>query len=99
VFYGKNFDSFATLDYVDPWCRSWTSLGSRGGPVEDDLILSVGTRGRGKGEFANPQGVAVTSTGRILVSDSNNQCVQVGLISTHSYTGEMCRDLKHFEAY
>jgi tripartite motif-containing protein 2/3 len=45
--------------------------------VEDDLILTVGTRGRGKGEFANPQGVAVSSTGRILVSDSNNQCVQV----------------------
>ena len=57
--------------------RSWTSLGSRGGPVEDDLILSVGTRGRAKGGFANPQGVAVTNTGRILVSDSNNQCVQV----------------------
>lgn len=57
--------------------RSWTSLGSRGGPVEDDLILSVGTRGRGKGEFANPQGVAVSPNGRILVSDSNNQCVQV----------------------
>ena len=59
------------------YSRSWTSLGSRGGPVEDDLILTVGTRGRGKGEFANPQGVAVSSTGRILVSDSNNQCVQV----------------------
>ena len=45
--------------------------------MDDDLILAVGNRGRGKGEFTNPQGVVVLSSGRILVCDSNNQCVQV----------------------
>ena len=45
--------------------------------MDDDLILVIGSRGRGKGEFTNPQGVAVTSTGEILVCDSNSQCVQV----------------------
>jgi len=57
--------------------RSWNSLGSSRNTMDDDLILAVGTRGRGKGEFTNPQGVAVLGTGRILVCDSNNQCVQV----------------------
>ena len=45
--------------------------------MDDDLIMAVGNRGRGKGEFTNPQGVAVTITGDILVADSNTQCVQV----------------------
>ena len=40
-------------------------------------ILIVATRGRGRGEFTNPQGVAVTKEGDILVADSNTQCVQV----------------------
>ena len=57
--------------------RSWTSLGSSRNTMDDDLILAVGNRGRGKGEFTNPQGVVVLPTGRILVCDSNNQCVQV----------------------
>jgi len=57
--------------------RSWTSLGSSRNTMDDDLILAVGSRGRGKGEFTNPQGVVVLNNGRILVCDSNNQCVQV----------------------
>ena len=35
--------------------RSWTSLGSSRNTMDDDLILAVGSRGRGKGEFTNPQ--------------------------------------------
>ncbi|XP_013787373.2 tripartite motif-containing protein 2-like [Limulus polyphemus] len=49
----------------------------RRNPIEDDLILRIGTRGRGKGEFANPQGVCFTESGFIVVADSNNQCIQV----------------------
>ena len=37
----------------------------------------MGTRGRGRGEFLNPQGVAVTLKGDLLVTDSNNQNVQM----------------------
>ena len=51
--------------------------------MDDDLVMVIGSRGRGKGEFTNPQGVAVTSSGEILVCDSNSQCVQV-----FSATGE-----------
>ena len=57
--------------------NSWNSMGSSRNLMDDDLIMAVGNRGRGKGEFTNPQGVAVTSTGDILVADSNTQCVQV----------------------
>uniref|UniRef100_A0A8C4DTK2 RING-type E3 ubiquitin transferase n=1 Tax=Dicentrarchus labrax TaxID=13489 RepID=A0A8C4DTK2_DICLA len=49
-------------------------------PIEDDLIFRIGTKGRNKGEFTNLQGVAASSSGRILIADSNNQCVQVQLI-------------------
>ena len=45
--------------------------------MDDDLIIAIGSRGRGRGEFTNPQGVAVTNAGEILVCDSNSQCVQV----------------------
>ncbi|XP_030837060.1 tripartite motif-containing protein 2 isoform X1 [Strongylocentrotus purpuratus] len=45
-------------------------------PIEDDLILTIGTHGRNKGEFTNPQGITSTASGRILVTDSNNQCIQ-----------------------
>lgn len=38
----------------------------------------TGSRGREKGEFTNLQGISTSSTGRIVVADSNNQCVQVG---------------------
>ena len=39
------------------------SQGSRTNPAEDDLLLRVGARGRARGEFTNPQGVACTSNG------------------------------------
>lgn len=39
-------------------------------------ILFSGTKGRNKGEFTNLQGVAA-SQGKVLIADSNNQCVQV----------------------
>ena len=45
-------------------------------PVEDDLLCRVGTKGRNKGEFTNPQGIASFKT-KILVADSNNQCIQI----------------------
>lgn len=37
---------------------------SRNNPIEDDLILKIGSRGRGKAEFTNPQGVAVSASGK-----------------------------------
>ncbi|KAG5848441.1 hypothetical protein ANANG_G00098490 [Anguilla anguilla] len=46
-------------------------------PIEDDLIFRIGTKGRNKGEFTNLQGVAASSVGKILIADSNNQCVQI----------------------
>uniref|UniRef100_A0A8C1ZH86 Tripartite motif-containing protein 2 n=1 Tax=Cyprinus carpio TaxID=7962 RepID=A0A8C1ZH86_CYPCA len=52
-------------------------------PIEDDLIFRIGTKGRNKGEFTNLQGVAACSEGKILIADSNNQCVQI-----FSNTGE-----------
>lgn len=47
--------------------------------VTDAVLVdgSSGTKGRNKGEFTNLQGVAASSCGRILIADSNNQCVQV----------------------
>lgn len=38
--------------------------------------MFLGTKGRNKGEFTNLQGVA-TSVEKVLIADSNNQCVQV----------------------
>lgn len=52
-------------------------------PIEDDLIFRIGTKGRNKGEFTNTQGVAASLDGKILIADSNNQCVQI-----FSNTGE-----------
>ncbi|KAJ8368548.1 hypothetical protein SKAU_G00085760 [Synaphobranchus kaupii] len=46
-------------------------------PIEDELIYRVGSRGREKGEFTNLQGISASSNGRIVVADSNNQCIQV----------------------
>ncbi|XP_066574065.1 tripartite motif-containing protein 2 isoform X1 [Amia ocellicauda] len=46
-------------------------------PIEDDLIFRIGTKGRNKGEFTNLQGVAASTVGKILIADSNNQCVQI----------------------
>uniref|UniRef100_A0AAX7U6A8 Tripartite motif-containing protein 2 n=1 Tax=Astatotilapia calliptera TaxID=8154 RepID=A0AAX7U6A8_ASTCA len=59
-------------------------------PIEDDLIFRIAltakedvkcslhcTKGRNKGEFTNLQGVAASSQGKVLIADSNNQCVQI----------------------
>ncbi|XP_043548534.1 tripartite motif-containing protein 2-like [Chiloscyllium plagiosum] len=46
-------------------------------PIEDELIIRVGTRGREKGEFTNLQGISASGNNRIVVADSNNQCIQV----------------------
>ncbi|XP_069496592.1 tripartite motif-containing protein 3 isoform X2 [Ambystoma mexicanum] len=46
-------------------------------PIEDELIFRVGSRGREKGEFTNLQGISTSGTNRIVVADSNNQCIQV----------------------
>lgn len=40
-------------------------------------LVPAGSRGREKGEFTNLQGISTSSAGRIVVADSNNQCVQV----------------------
>jgi len=45
--------------------------------LEDDLILKMGNLGRKNGQFANPQGVASTQNGRLVVTDSNNQSIQI----------------------
>ncbi|XP_003972341.1 tripartite motif-containing protein 2 [Takifugu rubripes] len=56
---------------------SMYSIGRRKeNPIEDDLIFRIGTKGRNKGEFTNLQGVTA-SQGKVLIADSNNQCVQV----------------------
>ena len=44
---------------------------------DSDLLMVLGGKGRGLGEFMNPQGVASTARGHILVTDSNNQNVQM----------------------
>uniref|UniRef100_A0A665V901 RING-type E3 ubiquitin transferase n=1 Tax=Echeneis naucrates TaxID=173247 RepID=A0A665V901_ECHNA len=46
-------------------------------PIEDELIYRVGSRGRERGEFTNLQGISASSNGRVVVADSNNQCIQV----------------------
>ncbi|KAM9788466.1 tripartite motif-containing protein 3b [Neosynchiropus ocellatus] len=46
-------------------------------PIEDELIYRVGCRGREKGEFTNLQGISASSAGRVVVADSNNQCIQI----------------------
>ena len=38
---------------------------SRNNPIEDDLVLKVGNRGRNRGEFTNPQGVAMSPDGNL----------------------------------
>ncbi|XP_068606691.1 tripartite motif-containing protein 2 [Brachionichthys hirsutus] len=57
---------------------SMYSIGRRKeNPIEDDLIFRIGTKGRNKGEFTNLQGVAASPLGKVLIADSNNQCVQL----------------------
>ncbi|NWX49720.1 TRIM3 protein, partial [Steatornis caripensis] len=50
-------------------CGRWTPPHPR--------LSTAGSRGREKGEFTNLQGISTSSSGRIVVADSNNQCVQV----------------------
>uniref|UniRef100_A0AAZ3R4W0 RING-type E3 ubiquitin transferase n=1 Tax=Oncorhynchus tshawytscha TaxID=74940 RepID=A0AAZ3R4W0_ONCTS len=60
--------------------RTGSALGTprrKENPIEDDLIFRIGTKGKNKGEFTNLQGVSTSSNGRILIADSNNQCVQI----------------------
>lgn len=56
--------------------RSSGGSNRRSNPIEDDLLARIGCKGRCKGEFTNPQGVCA-SNGKIIVADSNNQCVQI----------------------
>lgn len=42
------------------------------------FVCLQGSRGREKGEFTNLQGISASSNGRVVVADSNNQCIQVG---------------------
>ncbi|KAK3854735.1 hypothetical protein Pcinc_038802, partial [Petrolisthes cinctipes] len=60
-----------------------SSCSRRTNPIEDDMLLRVGRRGRNRGEFVNPQGIAYNNIkdGRIAVADSNNQCIQVFTLS------------------
>ncbi|XP_032779097.1 tripartite motif-containing protein 2 [Daphnia magna] len=44
---------------------------------DDSLISRIGCRGRAKGQFINPQDISTAVSGRILATDSNNQCVQI----------------------
>lgn len=53
-----------------------------------DLAVFLGTKGRNKGEFTNLQGVAA-SQGKVLIADSNNQCVQVTAALQH-WSQEVC---------
>lgn len=46
------------------------------------LLDMTGTRGRDKAEFTNLQGISTSSNGRIVVADSNNQCIQVSVCHT-----------------
>lgn len=46
------------------------------------LFGLTGTRGRDKGEFTNLQGISTSNNGRIVVADSNNQCIQVSVYHT-----------------
>lgn len=60
-----------------PSHRSSGGSNRKSNPIEDDLLSRIGCKGRCKGEFTNPQGVCSTSNGRIIVADSNNQCIQM----------------------
>ncbi|GAB6023756.1 Tripartite motif-containing protein 2, variant 2 [Chamberlinius hualienensis] len=61
-----------------PSAKSASSCNRRSNPIEDDLVMRVGCKGRNKGEFTNPQGICYSSaSARIIVTDSNNQCIQV----------------------
>ncbi|KAK7878153.1 hypothetical protein WMY93_031199 [Mugilogobius chulae] len=56
----------------------YLSLSLYGQPIKGSpfKIKPAGTKGRNKGEFTNLQGVAA-SADKVLIADSNNQCVQI----------------------
>ncbi|KAJ3614802.1 hypothetical protein NHX12_018372 [Muraenolepis orangiensis] len=64
-----------------PALKRPTSMYSAGkrkeNPIEYDLLFRIGTKGRNKGEFTNLQGVSACPQGKVLIADSNNQCVQI----------------------
>ncbi|XP_070554155.1 tripartite motif-containing protein 2-like [Ptychodera flava] len=60
-----------------PSTISSKSRSARMNPIEDDLLLRIGTKGRNKAEFMNPQDVGCSPSGKLLVTDSGNQIVQV----------------------
>ena len=61
MLFAKNIDNNITChlfrSFVDSAC-------SRNNPIEDDLVLKVGNRGRNRGEFTNPQGVTMSPDGK-----------------------------------
>ena len=56
--------------------RSSSHSSRRSNANDDDLVRRVGVKGRGRGDFANPQGVAAGLAGDIIIADSNNVCIQ-----------------------
>lgn len=42
-------------------------------------VCCQGSRGREKGEFTNLQGISASSNGKVVVADSNNQCIQASI--------------------
>ncbi|XP_076802919.1 tripartite motif-containing protein 2-like isoform X2 [Clavelina lepadiformis] len=50
-------------------------------PIETDMLSSMGKTGKTKGEFTNPQDVATHENGKVYVTDTNKQCVQVFLVN------------------
>ncbi|KAM9602254.1 tripartite motif-containing protein 3 isoform 1-T2 [Morphnus guianensis] len=62
---------------VSPASGGSLGLLRAGGAPPDLPPSAAGSRGREKGEFTNLQGISTSSSGRIVVADSNNQCVQV----------------------
>ncbi|KAK2160199.1 hypothetical protein LSH36_138g07011 [Paralvinella palmiformis] len=44
---------------------------------DGQLLGLFGSRGVGNGQFEEPRGIAVTSSGRVIVSDAKNSCIQL----------------------
>ena len=61
-----NLTKISAVDRLLFFSRSFIgSACSRNNPIEDDLVLKVGNRGRNRGEFTNPQGVAMSPDGNL----------------------------------
>ena len=63
----NNSSSSGTQCIFDAYRSFVDSACSRNNPIEDDLVLKVGNRGRNKGEFTNPQGVAMSPDGKAAI--------------------------------